>query len=140
MTILEKIQKIKEAQDYTEDVEKKLKEIIKAVFDPYCCFVEEFSVLDKKIVVGYVYNSQIETDADTVIIPIEWLADDFDYVAAFKKQQQKDAEDKARREAFKQAKLEQEKLKLKETEERHRKEEAERALYIKLKEKFDIDE
>lgn len=140
MTMLEKIKKVKESQAYTEDIETRLADIIRAVFDPHCNFVEEFTILDKKIVVGYVYSYYDVSDTDTVTVPIEWLADGFDYVAAFKTKQKKEAEVKAKREAAKQAELEKEKLKLKEEEERHRKEEAERALYIKLKEKFDAGE
>ena len=128
MTMLEKIEAVKKVQGWRAEVEDKLKEVIKSTYDYHCTGIVDFTVKDKHIAIMYEYVCRGYSDVDYIYIPIEWLAEGFDYKAAFEEKQRKDEEQR----------------KLAELEDQKRAEAAaakkEKALYLKLKAKYEKDE
>lgn len=128
MTIQEKLDALKNVQDYEVDVKNKLEEIIKNTYDYHCYLVDDFIVGDEFIDVTYDYTCRGYGDTNYVCIPREWLDDGFDYKAAFKEGFRKAEETRK--------KVEQEAA---ERAEKKRKEE-EYKQYLKLKEKYEVGE
>ena len=107
-------------------------EIVESTFDYRCCSVDDLIVGDKTVEVQYETHCHGEYGHESVLVPIEWFDEDFDYEAAFKDMKRKEAE------------VEQKKLEAK----RRRKAAAEKAAatrkakkeyetYLKLKQKYE---
>ena len=72
-------------------------EIVESTFDKQCCCIEGFEVGDKAVAVRYEYHCRGEYGHDSVIVPIEWFDEGFDYEAAFKEMKRKEAEEEKKR-------------------------------------------
>lgn len=125
MKMLEKIEAVKKAQGWRADVEKKLKEVIESTYDYHCTGIEDFTIRGNRVAVTYEYVCRGYGDVDYVDIPVEWLAEDFDYKAAFEEERRK-TEERRRLEALE----EQKKAEAK-------KEKEEKKLYLRLKAKYE---
>lgn len=135
MTMLEKVEAFKRVQDYTVDIKNRLEEIVKSTYDFRCSAVNDFNVKGNFIMVYYDRYCRGESCSEWVKIPVEWLAEGFDYEAAYKRELEKteirrkreEAAEKRWREAAKKAAA-------------LEKEKRERELYFKLREKYEREE
>lgn len=125
MTIQEKLDALKNVQDYEVEVKNKLEEIIKCTYDSHCYFIDDFSIGDEYIEVTYNYTCRGYSDTDYVSIPRKWLDEGFDYKAAYEEMKRKAEEARKKEEAEEK----------KRAEEKRKKEEYEQ--YLKLKEKYE---
>lgn len=85
MTTLEKIEAVRQVQEYNDDVRDMLELVIRRTYDPDCVEIVQFTVDGATLDVRYMYNCYGELGRNTVKIPIAWLDEDFDYVAAYGK-------------------------------------------------------
>lgn len=127
MTVQEKLDALKNVQDYEAEISSKLKEIIKNTYDSHCYLIDNFIVGGKFIDVTYSYTCRGYGDTDYATIPREWLDEGFDYKAAFKEECRKAEENRKKAE---QEDAEHAEKKRKEEEYKH---------YLKLKEKYEED-
>lgn len=128
MTMLEKIEAVRKVQGYTVDIKEKLKEVIKDTYDYHCTDIEDFTVGRKAIDVTYHYVCRGYGDVDYADIPLEWLAEGFDYKTAFLELRKKKEE-------------EQKQIALKEKQKAEaKKAREEKKLYLKLKAKYEKEE
>lgn len=128
MTVQEKLDALKNVQDYEVEVKNKLEEIIVNTYDYHCYLIEDFIVGSKFIDVTYRYTCRGYSDINYVCIPREWLDNGFDYKTAFEEQFRKAEEWKQK---------EFEKHKLKDLLEKKAAEQQEHELYLKLKKKYE---
>ena len=106
-------------------------EIVESTFDSYCCDVDDLIVGDKTVEVVYEYRCG-EYGHNSVLVPIEWFDEGFDYEAAFKEMKRKEAEEENKRIAAE--------LKRKAAAKRRaaiKKANKEFETYLKLKQKYD---
>ena len=107
-------------------------EIVKNVFDDYCTSIDDIIVGDKTVEVAYEYYCHGVYGHESVLVPIEWFDEGFDYEAAFKEMKRKERE-------AEQKKLEVERKRKaaakKAAEKRKAKKEYE--TYLKLKQKYE---
>ena len=125
MKMLEKLEAIRKVQGYTVDIKEKLKEVIKDTYDYHCTDIEDFTVGRKAIAVTYHYVCRGYGDVDYVDIPVEWLAEGFDYKAAYEEEKRKTEERKKQEAIEEQKKAEAKKAR------------DEKKLYLKLKAKYE---
>lgn len=125
MNMKEKLDAIKNVEDYEVEVKNKLEEIIKCTYDSHCYLVEDFTVGDEFIDVTYSYTCKGYSDTDYATIPRKWLEDGFDYKAAYEELKRKAEEQRKKEEAEEKKRVE----------ELHKKEEYKQ--YLKLKEKYE---
>ena len=92
MTNREKIVALKKVQHCREEISSLLEQIVHDTYDYHCDGIRDFRIIDDKIFVDYEWCCRGEYGRDECSIPIEWLDEDFDYMAAYK-------------EAFRQAEL-----------------------------------
>lgn len=135
MTIQEKLDALKNVQDYEAEVKSKLEEVIVNTYDYHCCSIEDFTVGSRLIGVTYRYTCRGCNDTDYVCIPREWLDDGFDYKAAFEEECRK-AEEKRKQEELEEQKRKEEA----EKKAAKHKEQQEHELYLKLKKKYEEGE
>lgn len=129
--MLMELKKVKPMFDHLVDVAA---EIVESTFDGYCCDIDDLTVGDKHVEVTYEYHCRGEYGHESVLVPIEWFDEGFDYEAAFKEMKRKEAEAERKRiEAERKRKAKAKK----ETEARKAKKEYE--TYLKLKQKYDSD-
>ena len=128
MKMLDKIKAVRKVQSCRADIEKKLKEIIESTYDYHCTGINDFTVKDKCIDVTYEYVCRGCGDVDYADIPVEWLAEGFDYKAAFEDEQRKSEELRKKEAAEEQKRAEAEKAR------------EEKKLYLKLKKKYEGEE
>jgi nicotinic acid mononucleotide adenylyltransferase/8-oxo-dGTP pyrophosphatase MutT (NUDIX family) len=83
MATLEKIDAIKQAQENEDDILEKLEMIISRTYDQCCEEVVKVRVDGDMLKVRYVYSMYDERGIDAVKIPVSWLDENFDYVAAY---------------------------------------------------------
>ena len=81
----EKIEAVRQVQDYENDIKDKLEIIIRHTYDPDIDEVIEFTVDGGILDVRYIYNFDCNLGRTRVDIPIAWLSEDFDYKSAYKK-------------------------------------------------------
>lgn len=132
MTIQEKLDALKNVQDYEVEVKNKLNEIIKRTYDDHCYLVDDFIVGDEFIDVTYSYSCRGCCDTDYATIPRKWLDDGFDYKTAFEEERRK-AEEKRKQEELEEQKRKEEA----EKKAAKHKEQQEHELYLKLKKKYE---
>lgn len=125
MTIQEKLDALKNVQDYEVEVKNKLEEIIKCTYDSHCYFIDDFSIGDEYIEVTYNYTCRGYSDTDYISIPRKWLDEGFDYKAAYEKLK-KEREEEQKRIALEEKK----KAEAKKAKEEYKQ-------YLKLKEKYE---
>ena len=125
MTIQEKLDAIKNVEDYEVEISNKLEKIIEDTYDYHITCVNDFSVGDEYIEVTYDYTCRGYGDTDYVSIPRKWLDDGFDYKAAYEEMKRKAEEARKKEEAEEKKRVE----------EKRKKEEYEQ--YLKLKEKYE---
>ena len=125
MKMLEKIKVVKKAEVWRAEIKEKLVEIIKRTYDYHCTDIADFTFRGKYIAITYEYVCRGYGDVDYVDIPIEWLAEDFDYKAAFEEQQRK-TEERRKQEAIEEQKKAEAKKAIEE-----------KKLYLKLKAKYE---
>lgn len=87
MTNREKLEAIRSAQQYKDDLEPLFEDIIKNTSNSECYQVASFFVYEDsvRVVYWYGYNrASLKTFAD---IPIVWLNEGFDYITDYKKRE-----------------------------------------------------
>lgn len=94
MTIQDKLEAVKNIQDYQIAISDRLVEIIRNTYDYTCSSIEKFIVQGKIIDVIYDYVCRGESSTAYVCLPREWLNDGFDYKAAFKEKMRKIEEER----------------------------------------------
>ena len=132
MNMLEKIEAVRKVQDYEVEIENKLEEIIKETYDSKCYSIDEWSIEDGHIATCYWYSCRGESDRDNVNIPIEWLAEGFDYKTAYEEMKRK-AEERRKQEEAEEKRLEEQRKKAAEAAKARKEQE----LYFKLKAKYE---
>ena len=125
MTMQDKLEAVKNIQDYQVEISYRLEEIIRNTYDYKCRSIEDFNVKGKIINVIYTYVCRGEGGAEYVCIPREWLDDGFDYKAAFKEEMREIEEERKKAEQE-----DAERAKKKCEEEEYKK-------YLELKEKYE---
>lgn len=85
MTMQEKIEAVRQVQDYEDDIKDKLEIVIRHTCDPDCNEVIGFTVDDGTINVRYICSVCGDLIFSSEKIPAEWLSEDFDYRSAYKK-------------------------------------------------------
>ena len=126
------IRKIEEVQPLVSEINKRLQQVISDTFDYDCDGIDGFWLDNDVVSCRYQYSCCNETDWDHAAIPVQWLEDGFDYVAAYAdmkriKEEERlaaEAEEKKRKEAAEKAAEAEEARKEYET-------------YLKLKEKYE---
>ena len=109
-------------------------EIVESTFDNYCCSIDDLIVGDKTVEVLYEYHYPSEYGHDSVLVPIEWFDEGFDYEAAFKEMKHKEHEEEQKRiEAKRKRKAAAKKAVA------ARKAKKEYETYLKLKQKYEKD-
>ncbi len=132
MTVKEKLDAIKNVEDYEVEISNKLEKIIEDTYDSHITCVNDFIVGDEYIEVTYDYTCRGYGDTDYVSIPRKWLDEGFDYKAAYEEMKRKAEEQRKKEEAEKKKRAEEEKRL---EEKRKAKEEYEQ--YLKLKDKYE---
>lgn len=87
MTILEKIEAVKAVQKYREDVCEKLTDVIQNTYNRFCTKVFDFDVRDRNLIAYYDCECRGFCSSDYQSIPLTWLAEGFDYQAAYEEQE-----------------------------------------------------
>lgn len=132
MTVKEKLDAIKNVEEYEVEISNKLEKIIEDTYDSHITCVNDFSVGDEYIEVTYDYTCRGYGDTDYVSIPRKWLDESFNYKAAYEEMKRKAEEQRKKEEAEKKKRAEEEKRL---EEKRKAKEEYEQ--YLKLKDKYE---
>lgn len=132
MTVKEKLDAIKNVEEYEVEINNTLEKIIEDTYDSHITYVNDFSVGDEYIEVTYDYTCRGYSDTDYISIPRKWLDEDFDYKAAYAEMKRKAEEQRKKKEAEEKKRTE-EKKRLEEK--RKAKEEYEQ--YLKLKDKYE---
>ncbi len=125
MTIREKVEAVRNVQNYQVEIEERLKQIIHDTCDDYIRGIDNFVIEDNSISVFYHWYCRGETAYDATVIPIEWLDDNFDYISAYQEKVRLEQE-KAKKEAEAERKREEK-----------RKAENEYKQYLELKKKYE---
>ena len=68
-------------------------EIVESTFDGYCQSIDDLIVGDKMVEVLYEYHCRGEYGHDSVLVPIEWFDEDYDYKAAYREMKRREAEE-----------------------------------------------
>ena len=91
MTMLEKIEAVRQVQDYVDDIKDKLEIVIRHTFDPECFEVTGFKVDDGTVYARYIYSfcSGGGLASSNVDVPVAWLSEGFDYRSAYEKMTKK---------------------------------------------------
>ena len=97
MTTRQKIEAIRNVQEYEVEIQDKLETIIKSTSDSLCYSLQQITIGDKVINVEYLRG--LSGDLCDVDIPIEWLDDGFDYVAAYRDKAFREREERLKKEA-----------------------------------------
>ena len=93
MTMQDKIEAIKQVQDYEDDIKDKLEIVIRHTYDPDCNEVIGFTVDDGTVNARYICRFYDDLVFSCEKIPAEWLSEDFDYEAAYREMKRKEAEE-----------------------------------------------
>ncbi len=125
MTIREKVEAVRNVQNYQVEIEERLKQIIYDTCEDYISGIDNIVIEDDSITVFYRWTCRGETSYDTTVIPIEWLDDGFDYKSAYQEKVRL-AQEKAKKEAEAERKREEK-----------RKAEKEYKQYLELKKKYE---
>jgi len=128
MTIREKVEAVRNVQNYQVEIEERLKQIIHDTCEDYISGIDNIVIEDNSITVFYHWSCRGETSHDTTVIPIEWLDDGFDYKSAYQEKVRL-AQEKAKKEAEAEKKREEK-----------RKAEKEYKQYLELKKKYEKSE
>lgn len=126
--MLMELKKVRPMFDHLVDVAAK---IVKNTFDDYCCDIDDLIVGDKTVEVMYEYHCYSEYGHESVLVPIEWFDEGFDYKSAYEEMKRKEAEEEKKRieaERKRKAKIDAEARKAKE----------EYETYLKLKQKYEM--
>lgn len=67
--------------------------IVERTFDYYCCSIDDLIVGDKTVEVVYEYRCRGEYGHESVLVPIEWFDEGFDYETAYREIKRKEAEE-----------------------------------------------
>ena len=107
-------------------------EMIESTIDFCCCGIDDLIVKDKNVEVQYETHCHGEYGHESVLIPIEWFDEGFDYEAAFKEMKRKEREEEQKRiDAERKRKAAAKKAAA------ERKAKKEYETYLKLKQKYD---
>lgn len=127
--MLMELKKVEPMFDKLSDIAHK---IVERIFDCYCYSIDDLIVGDKTVEVMYEYHCSGEFGHASVLVPIEWFDEDYDYEAACKELKRKEAEEEKKiAEAEKKRKAAAKKTAAK------CKAEKEYETYLKLKQKYD---
>lgn len=85
MTMIEKVEAVKQVQDYVDDIKDKLELIIRRTYDSDCIEVIGFTVDGETLHVRYLYCYGGENVHSYADVPVAWLDEGFDYKEAYKK-------------------------------------------------------
>ena len=125
MTNREKIEAVRNVQNYTVEIGELLKQIIHDTSEDYIQGIDNFIIDCNSITVYYHWYCRGETTYDEAVIPIAWLDEGFDYKSAYQDKVRL-AQEKAKKEAEAKRKREEK-----------RKAENEYKQYLELKMKYE---
>lgn len=110
-------------------------EIVERTFDSKCSSIDDLIVGDKTVEVVYEYHCHGEYGHKSVVVPLEWFDEGFDYEAAYWEMKRKEAEEEEK-------KLEAERKRKAAAKRRAavRKASKELETYLKLKQKYEAPE
>ena len=127
--MLMELKKVEPMFDHLIDVAT---EIVESTFDGYCYSIDDLIVGDKTVEVMYEYHCCGEYGHESVLVPIEWFDEGFDYEAAYREMKRREAEAEQKRiEAERKRKAKAKKAAAK------RKAKEEYETYLKLKQKYE---
>ena len=89
----EMLMELKKVEPMFDKLSNVAYEIVTSTFDGYCYSVDDLIVRDKAVEVVHEYHCRGEYGHETVVVPIEWFDEGFDYEAAYIKMKQKEAEE-----------------------------------------------
>ena len=89
LTIIQKVEAIKEVEQYRDDLKSRLSEIISDLFS-LRARVDDFRFVGNEIDCDFIYYARGAAE-DSFNIPIEWLKEGFDYMEAYKKLLEEDS-------------------------------------------------
>ena len=96
MTNREMLMELKKVEPMFDKLSNVAHEMIESTFDVDCCGVDDLVVGDKTVEVQYETHCHGEYGHESVLVPIEWFDEGFDYEAAYKemKRRAREAEQK----------------------------------------------
>lgn len=135
MTNREMLMKLKRVEPMFDKLSNVAHEMIESTFDGCCCGIDDLIVGDKNVEVQYETHCHGEYGHKSVLVPLEWFDEDFDYEAAYWEMKRKEAEEE-------QKKLEAEQKRKAAAKRRAaiKKANKEFETYLKLKQKYEADE
>ena len=92
--MLMELKKARSMLDYLADVAD---EIVTSTFDGNCYIVDDLIVGDKMVEVVYEYHCHGEYGHESVVVPIEWFDEGFNYEAAYREMKRKEAEEEQKK-------------------------------------------
>lgn len=89
----EMLMELKKVEPIFDKLSNVAHEIVESTFDDRCCSIDDLIVRDKTVEVQYEYKCCEYYGHETVLVPIEWFDEGFDYEAAYKEMKRKAAEE-----------------------------------------------
>lgn len=89
----EMLMELKKVESMFDKLINVAQEIVERTFDGYCCSIDDLIVGDKTVEVVYEYHCCGEYGHESVLVPIEWFDEGFDYEAAYREMKRKEAEE-----------------------------------------------
>lgn len=132
MTIREKIEAVRNVRCYEKEISDRLETMLGRILDDSSIEIGDFIMVDDSMKVDYYCSHRGERYVNGITIPIEWLDEGFDYVAAYHERKRKEQE-----EAEKRIKKERLKEKRRRANAKKRKAENEYKQYLELKKKYE---
>ena len=128
----EMLMELKKVKPMFDKLSNVAHEMIESTIDIRCCGIDDLVVGDKNVEVQYETHYHGEYGHESVLIPIEWFDEGFDYEAAFKEMKRKEREEEQKRiDAERKRKAAAKKAAA------ERKAKKEYETYLKLKQKYD---
>ena len=135
MTNREMLMELKKVEPMFDKLSVVAYKIVERTFDGYCTSIDDIIVGDKTVEVVYEYSCRGEYGHESVLVPIEWFDEDYDYEAAYWKMKQKEAEAEQKK-----IEAEQKRKAAAKKAAAARKAKKEHELYLKLKQKYEAAE
>lgn len=134
MTNREMLMELKKVEPMYDKLIVIAHKIVVNTFDYFCYNIDDLIVEDKTVKVMYEYSCRGEYGHESVLVPLEWFDEGFNYVAAYKEMKCKECEEERKRiEAERKHKAAVKKA----TAARKAKKEYE--TYLKLKQKYEVE-
>ena len=134
MTNREMLMELKKVEPMFDKLIDVAYDIVESTFDGYCCSIDDLIVGDKAVEVLYEYHCHGDYGHESVLVPIEWFDEGFDYEAAYKEMKRKEREEEQKR-----IEAEQKRKAAAKKAAAARKAKKEYETYLKLKQKYEKD-